>query len=172
MPIEPGQQVASGRNLAMLASIDRFIAQLNIPEKQIKDVLPGQKVLLDTRSSKIEGRVQRIEPAVINSTVQVDVELTGKLPKEARPELTVDGVIEITTIPDTLFVKRPMFSSGFSQSSILLIHPDGSHAIKKSVTFGQTSSQFIQIRGGLREGQQIIVSDVSDWEQHQQILIN
>ena len=111
MPIEPGQQVASGRNLAMLASIDRFIAQLNIPEKQIKDVLPGQKVLLDTRSSKIEGRVQRIEPAVINSTVQVDVELTGKLPKEARPELTVDGVIEITTIPDTLFVKRPMFSN-------------------------------------------------------------
>ncbi|NQZ20703.1 MAG: efflux RND transporter periplasmic adaptor subunit [Colwellia sp.] len=172
MPMELGQQIDAGTNLAMLARIDLFIAELRIPEKQIKDVMVGQKVILDTRSSKIQGIVQRINPAVINSSVQIDVELLGTLPKEARPELTVDGIIEIIKIPDTLFVKRPMFANSFSQSSVYLIDDEGRYANKHNVKFGQMSSQYIQIEQGLKEGQSIIVSNASSWEQHQQIRIN
>jgi len=172
MPMELGQQVNAGTNLAKLARSDRFIAELRIPEKQIKDVKLGQKVTLDTRSSKIRGLVQRIDPAVINSSVQVDVQLIGDLPKEVRPELSVDGIIEIRTIKDTLFVKRPMYANSFSQSSVYLIDQHGSHANKQQVEFGHMSSQFIQVQQGLTEGQSIIVSDASSWEKHQQIRLN
>jgi len=171
MPMQLGQQVSIGTNLAMLARSDRFIAELRIPEKQIKDVIIGQHVTLDTRSSKIPGIVQRIDPAVNNSSVQVDVELLGPLPKEVRPELTVDGIIEITTIADTLFVKRPMFATSFSQTNIYLIDNEDTYANKHPVKFGHMSSQYIQIEQGLVEGENIIVSDSSSWQQHQQIKI-
>ena len=171
MPMELGQQVNAGANLAMLARSDRFIAELSIPEKQIKDVMIGQKVTLDTRSSKIQGIVQRIDPAVINSSVHIDVELLGTLPKEVRPELTVDGVIEIATIAETLFVKRPMFANSFSQSRVYLIDGEGLLANKHEVEYGHMSSQYIEIVHGLKEGESIIVSDTSNWQQHQQIRI-
>jgi multidrug efflux pump subunit AcrA (membrane-fusion protein) len=172
MPMELGQQVNAGTNLALLARTDLFIAELRIPEKQIKDVIIGQKVTLDTRSSVIQGIVQRIDPAVVNSSVQIDVELLGTLPKEVRPELTVDGVIDITTIANTLFVKRPMFANSFSQSSIYLLNNEGNYADKHEVKFGHMSSQYIQVERGLVEGESIIVSDSSSWEKHQQIRIN
>jgi len=172
MPMELGQQVNAGTNLAMLARSDRFIAELRIPEKQIKDVIIGQKVTLDTRSSKIQGIVQRIDPAVINSSVQIDVELLGTLPKEVRPELTIDGVIEIATITNTLFVKRPMFANSFSLSSIYLLDNESSYANKHEVKYGHMSSQYIQIERGLVEGENIIISDSSSWEKHQQIRIS
>lgn len=171
MPMELGQQVNGGTNLAMLARSDHFIAELRIPEKQIKDVMIGQKVTLDTRSNKIQGIVQRIDPAVVNNSVQVDVELLGTLPKEVRPELTVDGVIEITIIADTLFVKRPMYANSFSQANIYLLDIEGSYANKHQVKFGHMSSQYIQIEQGLAEGETIIISDSSNWEKHQQIRI-
>lgn len=171
MPMELGQQVNGGTNLAMLARSDHFIAELRIPEKQIKDVMIGQKVTLDTRSSKIQGIVQRIDPAVVNNSVQIDVELLGVLPKEVRPELTVDGVIEIAIIADTLFVKRPMYANSFSQANIYLIDSEGSYANKHQVKFGHMSSQYIQIEQGLAEGENIIISDSSSWEKHQQIRI-
>ena len=172
MPMELGQQVNAGTNLAKLARNDLFIAELRIPEKQIKDVIIGQRVILDTRSSKIQGIVQRIDPTVINSSVQIDVEIIGPLPKEARPSLTVDGAIEIAKIPNTLFVKRPMFANSFSQSNIYLIDNEGSYANKYPVKFGQMSSQYIQIEHGLAEGGRIIISDSSSWQEHQQIRIN
>jgi len=171
MPMELGQQVNAGTNLAMLARSDRFIAELRIPEKQIKDVIIGQKVTLDTRSSKIQGIVKRIDPAVNNSSVQIDVELLGTLPKEVRPELTIDGVIEIATIANTLFVKRPMFANSFSQSKVYLIDNENLSANHHEVEYGHMSSQYIQIVHGLKEGQNIIVSDTSSWQQHQQIRI-
>ena len=171
MPMELGQQVNGGTNLAMLARSDHFIAELRIPEKQIKDVMIGQKVTLDTRSSKIQGIVQRIDPAMVNNSVQIDVELLGVLPKEVRPELTVDGVIKITIIADTLFVKRPMYANSFSQANIYLIDSEGSYANKHQVKFGHMSSQYIQIEQGLAEGENIIISDSSSWEKHQQIRI-
>ena len=172
MPMELGQQVSSGTNLALLARSDKYIAELRIPEKQIRDVVIGQKVSLDTRSSQIEGRVQRIDAQVVNNSVQVDVALVGELPKEVRPELTVDGVIEIATIDDTLFVKRPMYANSFSQSSVYLIEQGGAYAARKPLRFGHMSSQYIQVEQGLQEGDSIIVSDTSDWQNHQQIRIN
>ncbi|KGJ90530.1 efflux RND transporter periplasmic adaptor subunit [Thalassotalea sp. ND16A] len=172
MPMELGQQVSPGTNLARLARNGEFFAELRIPEKQIKDVVLGQTVIVDTRTSKIQGVVTRIDPAVTNGSVQVDVDLIGNTPKEARPDLTVDGVIEIARISDTLFVKRPMFANGFSEATVYLLDKDGEVANKKIVKFGQTSTKYIQIQAGLNAGENIIVSDISAWEQHSIIRLN
>lgn len=172
MPMELGQQVTAGTNLARLAKRDEFIAELRIPENQIQDVVIGQSVSIDTRSSKVEGEVKRIDPQVINGVVQVDVELIGTPPKEARPELTVEGVIEIVRLPNTLFVKRPMFAKSHDQAYVYLLAENGDVANKQAVTFGKASNTFIEVKTGLSIGQNIIVSDVSAWEQHQQIRIN
>ena len=172
MPMELGQQVTAGTNLARLAKRYEFIAELRIPENQIQDVVIGQSVSIDTRSSKVEGEVKRIDPQVINGVVQVDVELIGTAPKEARPELTVEGVIEIVRLPNTLFVKRPMFAKSYDQAYVYLLAENGDVANKQVVTFGKASNTFIEVKTGLSVGQNIIVSDVSAWEQHQQIRIN
>lgn len=172
MPMELGQQVNSGTNLAKLARNDKYIAELRIPEKKIKDVVLGQKVIIDTRNNLIIGTVQRIDPAVINSSVQVDVALEGELPAEVRPDLTVDGVIEINRIADTLYVKRPMFVKSHSESEVYRVDEEGQYAYKQRITFGQMSSRYIQILEGLEIGESIIVSDASSWEKHSQIKIN
>lgn len=172
MPMELGQQVNAGSNLARLAKRGDFIAELRIPESQIQDVIIGQLVTIDTRSSKVVGRVKRIDPIVENGVVQVDVELTGPPPKEARPELTVEGIIEIARLPNALFVKRPIFVKSYIPVFVYLVDENGTLANKHEVTFGQASSTFIEIKSGLTAGQEIIVSDVSAWEQHQQIRIN
>ncbi len=172
MTLEVGQQVSVGTNLARLAKRDEFIASLRIPENRIQDVAVGQYVTIDTRTSKVEGLVQRIDPAVNNGIVQVDVELVGAPPKEARPELTVEGMIEIVRIPDTLYVKRPMFAKSSGESFIYLVDEKSDLASKRPVSFGQSSNTYIEIKHGLALGQEIIVSDVSSWEAHQQIRIN
>lgn len=172
MPMELGQQVSAGTNLARLARNGEFLAELRVPEKQVKDVAFGQTVEIDTRSSKIQGVVKRIDPAVINGSVQVDIELTSAAPKEARPDLTVDGVIEISRIKNALFVKRPMFSQSGSSADVYVLANDGSSAIKQEVSFGQMSTKYIEIKTGISAGQSIIVSDGTKWQQHQQIRLN
>jgi HlyD family secretion protein len=172
MPVELGQQVNSGTNLARLARKGQFIAELRIPEKLIQNVAIDQLVTIDTRTSKIKGRVSRIDPAVINGSVQIDVELIGPIPSEVRPDLTVEGVIEIAHLADTLYVKRPMFAKSFTQATVYLLDSDGKSASKQEVAFGQVSSKYIQINAGLNSGEKIIVSDTSGWEEHQQISLN
>jgi HlyD family secretion protein len=172
MPMELGQRVLVGSNLARLARSGEFIAELRIPEKQIKDVELGQSVVVDTRNSKIKGIVQRIDPIVNNGSVQVDIELIGDMPKDARPDLTVNGVIAIANIEDTLFVKRPMFANEDSDAFVYLLTADGSQADKVNIHFGQTSTQYIQITSGLTVGNNIIISDVSAWEKLQSISVN
>lgn len=172
MPMELGQQVSSGTNLARLARSGDFIAELRIPEKLINEVVIGQVVTVDTRTSKITGKVNRIDPAVINGSVQVDVELTSEIPKEARPDLTVEGEINIALIDNTLFVQRPMFAKSFGQAQVYLLNSEGDTANRQDVIFGQTSTKYIEIKSGLKAGQSIIVSDVSNFEEHQQIKIN
>ncbi|TMP29410.1 RND transporter [Pseudoalteromonas rubra] len=164
MPLEPGQQIRAGSNLAMLARNDQFVAQLRIPESQIKDVQIGQAVVLDTRASQINGSVKRIDPAVSDSAVLVEVALSGELPKEVRPALSVDGVIEIATLADTLFVKRPVMASGFSQASLYLLDQSGEQASRQPLTFGHMSSQYIEIEHGATVGTRIILSDTSHWQ--------
>jgi len=172
MPMELGQRVQMGSNLARLARSGEFIAELRVPEKQIKDVALGQTVVVDTRNSKIPGIVQRIDPIVNNGSVQVDIELVGDMPKDARPDLTVNGVIAIANIEDTLFVKRPMFASENSKAFTYVLAEDGSQAEKVNIEFGQTSTQYIQITSGLATGNNIIISDVSAWEKQQTISVN
>jgi multidrug resistance efflux pump len=172
MPMELGQRVQMGSNLARLARSGEFIAELRVPEKQIKDVALGQSVVVDTRNSKISGIVQRIDPIVNNGSVQVDIELIGDMPKDARPDLTVNGVIAIANIADTLFVKRPMFASENSNAVAYLLTDNGSQAEKVNIHFGQTSTQYIQITSGLVAGNNIIISDVSAWEKQQTISVN
>lgn len=172
MPMELGQQVSSGTNLARLARSGEFIAELRIPEKLINEVVIGQEVTVDTRSSKIQGKIQRIDPAVINGSVQVDVELSRDIPKEARPDLTVEGEINIARINNALFVQRPMFAKSFGEAQVYLLDAQGETASRHEVVFGQTSTKYIEIKSGLKVGQNIIVSDVSSFEEHQQIKIN
>lgn len=172
MPMELGQQVNSGTNLARLAKRDDFIAELRIPENQIQNVVLGQPVSLDTRTSKVQGIVRRIDPSVNNGVVQVDVDLVGAAPKEARPELTVEGTIQIAQLDDALYVKRPMFAKSFGDSFVYIVDPNNNTAQKQAVTFGQASSNYIEIRSGLNLGQEVIVSDVSAWDVHQHIQIN
>ncbi|MDT0596308.1 efflux RND transporter periplasmic adaptor subunit [Glaciecola petra] len=172
MPMELGQQVNQGTNLARLAKRGEFIAELRVPENLIQDVQIGQIVELDTRTSKVSGEVQRIDPAVENGVVQVDIALTQTAPSEARPELTIEGIIQIAKIPNALFIQRPMFAKSYGESYVYLVNESGKHASKHKVTFGQASNNFIEIKSGLAKDQKVIVSDVSAWEMHQQIRIN
>lgn len=172
MPIELGQQINAGINLAKLASNGLFIAELRVPEKQVNDVAIGQSVQVDTRNSIVAGTVERIDPTVINGQVQIDVALVGDLPSEARPDLTVEGVIEIANIEQTLFVKRPMFSKSFSEEDVYLLDDEGELAAIKTVQFGQVSNKYIEVKSGLKAGQNIIISDTSDWQGISQISIN
>jgi len=172
MPLELGQQVNPGNNLARLARNGLFIAELRIPEKLIKNVKLAQSVLIDTRSSKISGTIIRIDPAVINGTVQVDVDFTGALPSEARPDLSIDGVIDIADLSNTLYVKRPMFAKNDSKGHVFVLDESAQYVVKRAIEYGQTSNQFIQIKSGLKPGDSIVVSDVTTWQEHQKVSIN
>ncbi len=172
MPIELGQQINAGINLAKLASNGLFIAELRVPEKQVNDVAIGQSVQIDTRNSVVAGIVERIDPTVINGQVQIDVALVGDLPSEARPDLTVEGIIEIANIEQTLFVKRPMFSKSFSEENVYLLGEDAELAELKTVHFGQVSNKYIEIKSGLKAGESIVVSDTSKWQGHTKVSIN
>ncbi len=172
MNLELGQQVAMGDSLLKIAQLDNLIAEIKVQELQIQNIERGQRVTIDTRSSQISGIVARIDPAVIEGTVLVDVELQGQLPSEARPDLSVEGVINVSDKADTLFVKRPVFASGNSQAWVYRVNDDNTLAERVAVNFGQASTNTIEIVSGLQLGDQIIISDQSAWENHQQILIN
>jgi len=169
---ELGQQVNAGTNLARLAKSGEFLAELRVPEQQVSNVSLGQQVLVDTKANTVAGIVKRIDPSVINGSVQVDVALVGPIPKEARPELSVDGIIEIANLSDVLFVKRPMFAKQNSNASVFSFDAIDNLANLTSVEFGKVSSTHIEIKQGLSAGDRIVVSDVSSWDGHQQITLN
>ena len=172
MPLEPGQRIMPGANIAKLAQQDSLIAELQVPEIQISDVAAGQKVIVDTRNNKIEGRVLRIDPAVVNGKVQVDVRLTEALPADARPDLSVDGEIRITEVAGTLYVERPLFTQSRSQSKVYRLSQDGQFAERIDVSFGYGSVSQIQIANGLYAGDRIITSDPARFGSHDRIRIN
>ncbi|MFT4927272.1 MAG: HlyD family secretion protein [Phenylobacterium sp.] len=172
MPLEPGQRIAIGSNIAKLARQDKLIAELKIPERQIRDVVIGQKAVIDTRLNKVVGHVIRIDPAVNNGTVLVDIAFDQPLPGEARPDLSIDGQIEINQLSNTLYVGRPTFAQSQSTAIIYKVSADGQHAEKATVQFGIGSSNQIQIINGLIPGDQIILSDHSAWEHINRISIN
>jgi HlyD family secretion protein len=172
LPLVSGQRVMMGDNIAKLAQQDSLIAELQIPELNIREVALGQRVIIDTRNNKIEGQVARVDPAVINGSVQVDVEFFEALPNDARPDLSVDGEIKITEIIDTLYVARPLFSQ--SQSDTVLFKlSDGGHFFERvAVRLGQGSVNHIEIIDGLVPGDNIIISDPTRFESYNKLRIN
>jgi HlyD family secretion protein len=163
VPVDVGQQVAPGANLARVADPSRLKAELKIPETQAKDIQPGQTASIDTRISVVAGKVVRIDPSVQNGTVTVDVIMTEPLPKGARPDLSVDGTIELERLRDVLFVGRPAFGQDQSAVGLFKLQPDGS-ASRVQVKLGATSVNVVEIRSGLNVGDQVILSDMSNWD--------
>lgn len=167
-----GEQAIIGGSVALIADQRSLYAELQVQEIRVSDITLGQTVIVDTRTSEIIGEVIRIDPAVNAGMVQVDVKLRGNLPNEARPDLTVDGLIEISNIDDALYVKRPAFAPKNSKTALYRLTTGTQFAQKKIVSLGQSSVNQIQILSGLKAGDEVIVSDTSDWQVHQQIMLN
>ncbi len=172
LPLASGQRVMMGDKIARLAQQDSLIAELQIPELNIRDVALGQRVVIDTRNNKIEGRVARIDPAVITGRVQVDVALSDKLPDDARPDLSVEGEIKITEIADTLYVNRPLFVQSQSDTVLFKLSADGHFFERVAVRLGQASANHIEIINGLAAGDNIIISDPTRFSSYEKLRIN
>lgn len=161
LAVEVGQQVLPGANLARVSNPQRLKAEVRIAETQQKDVKIGQSATIDTRNGIIPGRVIRIDPSIQNGTVAVDVMLEGELPPGARPDLSVDGTIELARMPNVLYVQRPAFGQENSTIKLFKLEPDGQHAEATTVQLGRSSVTTIEIRSGLKLGDRVIVSDTS-----------
>lgn len=164
VPVEVGQQVAPGTNLARVADPSRLKAELKIPETQAKDVQIGLVASIDTRNGIVAGRVTRIDPAVQGGTVTVDVALEGDLPKGARPDLSVDGTIELERLADVLYVGRPALGQEQSVISLFRLGADGVTAERVKVTLGRMAVNTVEIREGLKVGDEVVLSDTSQWD--------
>ena len=169
MALEVGQQVATGAALARVADPTSLKAEVRIAETQAKDIQSGQLALIDTRNGVVEGRVSRVDPSVQNGTVTVDVALTGELPKGARPDLSVDGTIELERLVDVVYVGRPAFGQERSTVGVFKLIPDDDSAHRIPVKFGRASVNTIEILDGLQPGDRVVLSDMSQWDAHDRV---
>lgn len=161
MLVEVGVQVNIGTPLARVSDPTRLKANVRIAETQARDIQPGQKAEIDTRNGIIPGRVTRKDPSVVDGTILVEVQLLGDLPSGAVPSLNVDGTIELFRLPNVLKMQRPAFGQENSKVKLFRMEPDDQHAVAVTVELGQTSVTEVEIRGGLRAGDKVIVSDTS-----------
>lgn len=164
VPVDAGQQVAPGTNLARVANPARLKAEIKIAETQAKDVQIGQRATVDTRNGIVAGRVMRIDPSVQNGTRTVDVSLEGELPKGAVPDLSVDGTIELERLNDVLYMGRPAFGQDQSTVGIFKMNPSGDEATRVQVQLGRTSVNTVEVVSGLQTGDRVILSDMSAWD--------
>jgi multidrug resistance efflux pump len=169
LSLEVGQWVMPGMNLAVVVPPGRLKAVIRIPETQAKDVVLGQRAEIDTRNGVVVGHVRRIDPAVQNGTVAVDVELEGELPAGARPDLSVDGTIEVERLDDVLFMGRPAYGQAESTVGLFRLEPGGKGAIRIPVRLGRSSVSAIEVRDGLQPGDVVILSDMSAWDAHERV---
>jgi HlyD family secretion protein len=167
--VSVGQQVAPGTNLARVADPTRLKAELRIAETQAKDLTIGQRAQVDTRNGIIEGKVIRIDPAAQQGTVTVDVELVGELPRGARPDLSVDGTIELERLDNVLYVGRPAFGQEQSTVGLFKVDQATGEAVRAQVQLGRSSVNTIEVLGGLAENDQVVLSDMSAWDQFERI---
>jgi HlyD family secretion protein len=172
MTLQVGQRVTPGTILAKVAQPQKLKAELKIAETQAKDIVIGQLAVIDTRNGTVDGRVSRIDPAVVNGTVTVDVRLEGKLPDGARPDLSVDGTVEIERLNDVVFVGRPVFGQANSLVTLFRLDPATKEANRVQVKLGRSSVNTIEILEGLSVGDQVILSDMSAWDAHNRIKLN
>jgi len=169
VPVEVGQRYPAGTNLARVADPTRLKAQIRIAETQAKDVQIGQLASVDTRNGIVQGRVSRVDPSVVNGTVTVDVVFSGPLPEGARADLTVDGTIELERMPDVVYVGRPAFGQENSTVGLFKLVDNGQEAVRVQVKLGRSSVNTIEILGGLQPGDQVILSDMSQWDRFDRI---
>jgi HlyD family secretion protein len=169
LPLKEGQWVTPGTTLAKVVQPERLKAELRVPETQAKDIALGLPAQIDTRNGMVEGRVVRIDPAVQNGTVTVDVQLEGKLPQGARPDLSVDGTIDLENLKNVMFVGRPAFGQEKSTVEIFKVEPDGKTASRVKVELGRSSVNTVEIVQGLNEGDQVILSDMSRWDKYDRV---
>ena len=172
MAVEVGQRVMPGAQLAKVAQPEHLKAELKIPETLAKDVILGQPAQVDTHNGIIPGRVVRIDPAAINGNVTVDIHLEGALPQGARPDLSVDGTVELERLSDVLFVQRPVFGQPNSLISIFKLSPDGKEANRIQIRIGRVSVQTVEIVDGLKVGDKVILSDMSAWDGKDRLRLN
>jgi len=163
LPVEVGQQVAAGANVARVADPTMLKAELRIAETQTKDIKIGQTAEVDTRNGVVAGKVSRIDPASSNGTVGVDISLEGALPPGARPDLSVDGTVLLQKLDDVIFVGRPAFGQEESTITLFKLQPDG-EAHRTKVVLGRSSVNTIEIREGLQPGDQVVLSDMSSYD--------
>jgi len=163
VPVEVGQQVAPGTNLARVANPGRLKAEIRIAETQAKDVQIGQRVSVDTRIGLVAGIVTRIDPSVQNGTITVDIGLVGDLPRGAVPDLSVDGTVELERMTDVLYVGRPAFGQEQSTIQLFKVQPDGS-AARVQVKVGRVSVNAVEVLSGLDVGDEVVLSDMSTWD--------
>ena len=168
VPVEVGQQVAPGTNLVRVADPTRLKAELRIAETQARDLAIGQVAQVDTRNGIIPGKVIRIDPAAQNGTVTVDVELEGPLPRGARPDLSVDGTVELERLDNVLYVGRPAFGQEQSTVGLFRLDQEG-EATRTQVQLGRSSVNTIEVMSGLAEGDQVVLSDMSAWDQFDRV---
>jgi multidrug resistance efflux pump len=164
LPLEVGQWAQSGATLAKVVQPGKLKAVLRIPETQAKDVVVGQPASIDTRNGLIRGHVMRTDPASQNGTVTVDVALDDSLPRGARPDLSVDGTIEVERIPNTLAVGRPAYGQSDATVGLFRLVEGGQYAERVSVRLGRSSVNTVQVVNGLREGDRVIISDMSRYD--------
>jgi multidrug efflux pump subunit AcrA (membrane-fusion protein) len=171
LPHQVGEHVAPGITLAKVVQPDQLKASLKIAETQARDIQIGQPAEIDTHNGVIPGKVTRIDPAVQNGTVTVDVELAGALPQGARPDLSVDGTIDLDRLSDVLYVGRPALGNENSTISLFRLSPDGTSAVKVPVKVGRASVNNIQVLEGLQPGDTVVLSDMSRWDANDRLRV-
>jgi HlyD family secretion protein len=169
--VERGAQVAPGSNLARVANPESLKAELRIAETQTKDIRIGQYAEVDTRNGRVKGKVSRIDPASSNGTVGVDITLEGALPPGARPDLSVDGEVRLEELNNIIYVGRPAFGQENSSVSLFKVGPDG-EAVRTTVKLGRSSVNTIEIVDGLQPGDQVILSDMSTYDEYQRVRLS
>jgi HlyD family secretion protein len=171
-PVEEGQKVTAGTPLAKVSQPSKLKAELKIAETRVKDISIGQSAVIDTRNGLIDGHVSRIDPSILNGTVTVDVSLKGPLPAAARPDLSVDGTIQIEKLDDVVYVGRPVFGQQDAAVQLFKVDPDGRYANRVKVTFGRSSVNTIEVKDGLKVGDKVILSDMSAYDSYDRIRLN
>lgn len=168
-PLQVGQRVSPGATLAKVVEPTQLRADVRIPETQARDVMRGQAAFIDTRNGVVRGEVQRIDPAVQNGTVLIEVHLDGPLPKGARPDLSVEGTIELARLENVVYVGKPVQAQEDGTVGLFKLVPDQHEAVRVSVQVGHSSVGAIEVRSGLDPGDQIILSDMSQWDAHHRV---
>jgi HlyD family secretion protein len=169
--VDVGQRVDVGSNIARVARPDSLMAELQIQENRVQDLQLGFPVTLDTRNGFVAGIVKRIDPRVDNGNVQVDVEITGTLPVGARPDLSVTGTIVVEQIEDTLYIERPVGAVALSDTRLFTLSEGQNQALLRDIKLGKASVSSIQVLAGLQPGDAVIVSDMTEFNQHSAINI-